>query len=243
MPYASKKVPLFAGANSVEFRHEVGTGGGSYSLYWKGPDSKNWQIIPATKFQDLQQSTYELITEATPASAMTDFVVKVLVGDPSLPEPNSKKYPSGVYKPTGLLQKFGEPGKMFFGLLTGTYAKNISGGVLRKRIGSVTDEIDPQTGRFRYKYDSSYSNVNGDIIKTIDGFRIADYSYKYYAYGNPATAAWATSRSVMAEGDSPDWGNPIAEMMYEGLRYFAGKKAPTGVSIIRPRRSTTFSSG
>jgi VCBS repeat-containing protein len=227
MPYASKKIPLFAGANSVEFRHEVGTGGGSYSLYWKGPDSKNWQIIPATKFQDLQQSTYELITEATPASAMTDFVVKVLVGDPALPEPNSKKYPSGVYKPTGLLQKFGEPGKMFFGLLTGTYAKNISGGVLRKRIGSVTDEIDPNTGRFRYKYDSAYSNVNGDIIKTIDGFRIADYSYKYYAYGNPDTAAWATSRDVMAQGDSPDWGNPIAEMMYEGLRYFSGKLSPT----------------
>jgi Tfp pilus tip-associated adhesin PilY1 len=229
MPYASKRVPLFGGANSVEFRHEVGTGGGSYSLYWKGPDSKNWQIIPATKFHDLQQSTYELITEATPASAMTDFVVKVLVGDPALPESNSKKYPSGVYKPTGLLQKFGEPGKMFFGLLTGTYANNISGGVLRKRIGSVTDEIDPQTGRFRYKYDSSYSNVNGDIIKTIDGFRIADYSYKYYAYGNPDTAAWATSRKVMAQGDSPDWGNPIAEMMYEGLRYFAGKKAPSGL--------------
>ncbi|MBN2032305.1 MAG: hypothetical protein JW836_03435 [Deltaproteobacteria bacterium] len=229
MPYSSSKVPLFAEANTVEFRHEVGTGGGSYTLYWKGPDSKNWQVIPAEKFTGLEQSTYELLTEETPESMMTDYVVKVLVCDPSLPESNSKKYPSGVSKPIGLLQKFGEPGKMFFGLLTGTYANNISGGVLRKRMGTVTDEIDTNTGRFRYKYDGTYSNVNGDIIKTIDGFRIADYSYKYYAYGNPDTAAWATSRNVMSEGDSPDWGNPIAEMMYEGLRYFAGKKAPTGV--------------
>jgi Tfp pilus tip-associated adhesin PilY1 len=228
MPYSSKNIDL-AAVNTVEFRHEVSTGGGSYTLYWKGSDSSNqWEVIPAAKFQDLKQSTYELITEGTPESTMQDFVVKVVVGDPALPEPNSKKYPSGVYKPTGLLQKFGEPGKMFFGLLTGTYEKNISGGVLRKRIGSVADEIDPNTGRFRYKYDGTYSNVNGDIIKTIDGFRIADYGYKYYAYGNPDTAAWATSRDVMAEGDSPDWGNPIAEMMYEGLRYFAGKKAPTG---------------
>ena len=27
----------------------------------------------------------------------------------------------------------------------------------------------------------------------------------------------------MTEGEFVDWGNPIAEMMYEGLRYFAGK--------------------
>jgi len=229
MPHASDKVKLFAGVNTVELRQEVSTGGGSYTLYWKGPDSKDWQVIPSTKYADLKQSTYELLTTGTPESTMKDYVVKVVVCDPSLPEPNGKKYPSGVSKPIGLLQKFGEPGKMFFGLLTGSYAKNISGGVLRKRIGTVTDEIDPNTGRFRYKYDSTYSNDKGDIIKTIDGFRIADYLYKYYAYGNPDTAAWATSRKVMAEGDSPDWGNPIAEMMYEGLRYYAGKKAPTGV--------------
>ena len=28
----------------------------------------------------------------------------------------------------------------------------------------------------------------------------------------------------MTEGEFPDWGNPIGEMMYEGVRYFAGKK-------------------
>ena len=31
----------------------------------------------------------------------------------------------------------------------------------------------------------------------------------------------------MSEGEFPDWGNPIAEMMYEGLRYYAGKATPT----------------
>src|SRR2546429_4407930 len=31
-----------------------------------------------------------------------------------------------IYKPTGLLHDFGENGKMYFGLLTGSYEKNIA---------------------------------------------------------------------------------------------------------------------
>ncbi|MDV7400202.1 hypothetical protein RZS08_52800, partial [Arthrospira platensis SPKY1] len=31
----------------------------------------------------------------------------------------------------------------------------------------------------------------------------------------------------MTEGEFVDWGNPIGEIMYEALRYFAGKKAAT----------------
>ena len=70
-------------------------------------------------------------------------------GHSSLPESNCKRYPNGTYKPTGILQKFGEPGKLNFGLMTGSYAKNTSGGVLRKAVGSFTDEIVTNTGQFK----------------------------------------------------------------------------------------------
>ncbi len=46
------------------------------------------------------------------------------------------------YKPIGLLQVYGDDDQIFFGLLTGSFAKNISGGVLRKNADSFADEIN-----------------------------------------------------------------------------------------------------
>src|SRR5690606_28605664 len=37
---------------------------------------------------------------------------------------------------------------------------------------------------------------------------------------------WVNNRSIKS-GECLMWGNPIAEMMYETLRYFAGAGAPT----------------
>jgi Tfp pilus tip-associated adhesin PilY1 len=147
---------------------------------------------------------------------MTDYVVKVKVCAPAMPEKSSKKYPSGVYKPVGLLQRYGEAGSMLFGLLSGSYEKNTSGGVLRKPIGVITDEIDPNTGQL--------TSVNG-IIRTIDNFRIDGFTYNTHAYED--RCGWITDGPI-ADGECWMWGNPIAEMMYEGLRYFAGEAAATG---------------
>lgn len=144
----------------------------------------------------------------------TDYQIWVLVCAPSMPEKNCQQYGDSSYKPTGLLQKYGENDSMYFGLFTGSYAKNTSGGVLRKNVGSITDEIDPSDG--------TLTDTLG-IIKTINNLRIVQFDYDTHAYG---PNAWITTRP-MAEGEQPDWGNPIAEMMYEGLRYFAGKKSPT----------------
>jgi type IV pilus assembly protein PilY1 len=75
-------------------------------------------------------------------------------------EPNCIRYPDGNYKPTGIIQEYGEGAspRMFFGLMTGSYAKNTSGGVLRRGMGSMpaglspgrplSEEIDPNNGRF-----------------------------------------------------------------------------------------------
>jgi type IV pilus assembly protein PilY1 len=163
----SDSMYLTSGTHSVEFRMEEGTGSDQYYLYWKGPDSGDaWQIIPNTKFNSLTLSTYKL---SQPASTITDLIVKVKVCDSSVGlEDNCKEYPDGPNKPIGLLQRHGESQAMYFGLMTGSYAKSTSGGVLRKAIGDISDEIVANTGIFD-------TSVNG-IIQTLNKLRIYGYT-------------------------------------------------------------------
>lgn len=146
---------------------------------------------------------YNLRVEVCPAS------------NAALREASCKAYGTGtktVYKPTGLLHDFGENEKMYFGLLTGSYQKNIAGGVLRRNIGKFADEIDPQTGQFK-------RDVNG-IVSNIDRLRLIDYKdFKYAACG------WIADGPISQRPDPSIcsmWGNPIGEMMFETLRYFSG---------------------
>lgn len=201
--------------HTIEFRMEEATGGDRYYLYWNGPDSGNaWQITPAQKFSDLRVATYRLRPQE---SLIVDRHVRVKVCDPSIGlEANCKQYPNGQYKPIGLLQRHGESNRMYFGLMTGSYAKNTSAGVLRKNIGEISDEIIANTGQFN-------TSTNG-IIQTINKLRIFGYDYSVHNYN--LNCGWITS-GPMTEGQCRDWGNPIGEMMYESLRYFAGKAAPT----------------
>jgi len=146
----------------------------------------------------------------------TDYDVLVEVCKTGMLEDNCKAYSDGtttVYKPTGILQKHGDDDSMAFGLLTGSYENNTSGGVLRKNISSFTDEIDPDTGIF--------ASMNG-IVSTINKLRIAAFNYSDMSYLPGWSGAWITTRAIN-EGEANDWGNPVSEMMYEGLRYFAGK--------------------
>lgn len=149
------------------------------------------------------------------ADAITDFVVRVRVCNPNRGlSDNCQRYPNGRYKPIGLLQEFGENDAMYFGLLTGSYGKNLSGGVLRKNISSITDEINPQTGQL--------TNTVG-IIRTIDKLRTMGFGGSYVYNSN---CGWITTRDIR-NGECRMWGNPIAEMLYETLRYYAGKNSPT----------------
>ncbi len=147
-----------------------------------------------------------------------DLYVRVRVCVEGLLEPNCQRYPSGNFKPIGLLQEFGENDSMFFGLLTGSYAKNTSGGVLRRSMGSITDEINVSTnGTFR--------DYNG-IITTLNRMRITGFGGNYeYSCG------WITTRPINA-GECQMWGNPLAEMMYESMRYFAGRGSATSAFSI-----------
>ncbi|SMP63946.1 type IV pilus assembly protein PilY1 [Desulfonatronum zhilinae] len=152
-----------------------------------------------------------------------------------------KEYPDGNLKPIGLLQHHGDNETLHFGLLTGSYMKNKSGGVLRKNIGSIADEINIST-------DGTFKTIpaDGGIIGTLDRFRI--YGYRHHT-GTGNTDA--TYNSSAAEGDNcpwglssfndgrcTNWGNPQSEMFIESLRYFAGKSPATDFVVSGTDRIT-----
>ena len=61
---------------------------------------------------------------------------------------NCETYPDGNLKPTGLLQRYGETELIDFGLITGSWEKNINGGVLRKpSAASTMKSTAPRMGR------------------------------------------------------------------------------------------------
>ncbi|HLA73157.1 MAG TPA: PilC/PilY family type IV pilus protein [Steroidobacteraceae bacterium] len=151
----------------------------------------------------------------------TDLPVRVQVCVASMPEINCKQYPNNYWKPTGLLQDFGENDTMLFGLLTGSYQKSKSGGVLRKQIGTITDEIKPADG--------TLLPLVG-IIRTMDLLRpagYANYTTQAGGFGTVYNGGLVADRPFNEGEHGGNWGNPVAEMMYEALRYFAGKNVPT----------------
>lgn len=156
----------------------------------------------------------------------TDLNVRVVVcdtkgGDDQKPTRGAdangycKTYGSGS-KPTGILHDFGEKNSIYFGLLTGSYLKNFSGGVLRKAISSFTDEVNATTGEFTSKYYKDNASVKG-IAYTIDRLQVLGFT-------GPGGSAYTSGGE---SSSSYTVGNPIAEMMYEGLRYLAGKTPTT----------------
>ncbi len=91
-----------------------------------------------------------------------------------------KRYPNNSLKPIGLLHEYGENGTMLFGLLTGSYNKNMSGGVLRKVVSSFADEVDIPQG----------FSPNATIVRALDNLRIRDFDNgttgnSYRAAGSP----------------------------------------------------------
>ena len=130
-----------------------------------------------------------------------------------------------TYKPQGLLQRMavnsnGSAGTsddtitMRFGLISGSYAKNFSGGVLRSKITDLySQEINRRTGQIL---------GTSQVIKTIDMFRVMGYSFSSgYSAASPEDGC-NPKGDTPAEGTCRSWGEPFAEMFYEAVRYFLG---------------------
>ncbi|MDH0747930.1 PilC/PilY family type IV pilus protein [Pseudomonas sp. GD03842] len=162
-------------------------------------------------------------------SQIQDFNVRVEVckKDANIPlESNCKLYPNGNYKPTGILHDYGEGNQMYFGLMTGTYANNLQGGAIRKAISSFTNEVDTSTGIFGTKNATGSGYTKGGIIGSLDSLKIS-------------RGACSTQGNSITNGTCADWGNPLAEMMFETLRYFSG--ANSDGSNVAP--TTAYLSG
>ncbi len=198
-------IALIAGTQySITLRHEENGGGSAFRVYWKTP--------------------------ATGTSTMTDQNVRVSVcpDNTALQESNCVAYSSGHYKPTGILHDYGVSNRMYFGMLSGSYAKNLSGGVLRSQLKSFAKEIKASSGQFCASSGSNCdaTGVSNGIVDTINKFRVVDFSYSSQVYG----CGWHTSGAMTQTSPSNPcymWGNPVGEMMYETMRYFAGATSPT----------------
>ncbi|WP_454905728.1 pilus assembly protein [Variovorax gossypii] len=181
-----------AGWKTVKFRHVEGTGDDNWGLALK-------------------------ITR--PASTITTNKIRVEAcssTDAALREASCKSYPNNggtaIYKPTGLLHDFGENNKMYFGLLSGSYQKNIAGGILRRNMSSFAEEVDPQTGVFQ-------TNVAG-VVANIDRLRLIGFNGSQYN-----DCGWITDGPISGKTDPSMcamWGSPVGEMMFETMRYFGG---------------------
>ncbi len=161
-----------------------------------------------------------------------DYVVHVLACDSTLiGTERCTQYPNGNLKPTGLLQDYAAGGnkKIKFGLFTGSYAKNKSGGVLRKNADfldsstsadpsnfvSAADEVNASNGVFN-------TSVTG-IIGTFNKLKLYGFGYTNGLFdaggdncGNPAVVNFA-------DNNCSSWGNPLSELYVEVLRYFGGR--------------------
>lgn len=226
---------LAAGTYTFKLRQEDGTGKDGYQLQWQrtknaggggGTSSPNfdWRVLLKDGSDtgansnggyvgDVSLRFYNLTPPNPNASTMTDFRVRAEVCKAPTYEANCKAYPNGKYKPTGILHDYGETDRMFFGLLTGSYAKNTQGGTLRSNIASFAREIDAATGIYK-------PTVTDGIVYTINHLRTIEFGTDY-AY----SCGWIADRPVN-DGECSMWGNPVSEMMYETLRYFAGATTP-----------------
>ncbi len=159
---------------------------------------------------------------------IVDHRVRVAVCVDGKLEDNCQTYPNGKSKPTGILHDFGEADRMYFGLLTGSYAKNTAGGTLRSNMASFSQEIDETTGRF-IKNDGIVATINN--LKTIELSSSGEYN---------VNCGWIVNGPIN-DGQCSMWGNPIGEMMYETMRYFAGASGPhSSYSIENNAKDSTL---
>ena len=170
-------------------------------------------------------------------SPKVDFVARVQVCKPDLVgSERCKLYHDGTLKPIGLLQQYGDREDLHFGLITGTYAKNISGGVLRKNAGPIDDEVRTDTdGTFIQPYmppsaprSTSSTATPAGIINTLNYMRIYGYDYSDGTYLDASGDGCTYQLTNITENSCTSWGNPMSEIFFEAVRYFAGKTATSG---------------
>jgi len=174
-----------------------------------------------------------------------DYPLRVEVCDPAaaadLQERHCRRYPAGL-KPAGVLQTHGESGQLLFGLLSGSYARPRSGGLLRRNVGRLAgngstdcspgDEIDLRSGRFCTAVGDS-----GSLIGMLERLRMPGHRSGPLPGGYDGCRDGVVNRAssptpaLLGPGPGSEtcsgWGNPLAEIQAEILRYLGGETTPT----------------
>ncbi len=261
-PYAN---PTETFANLSRLERNYGISGGSfvYETYmcWRltlcASENPLFRTKAGSFYIDQQYTAPSIFTDN---GQFDETLVRVKVCIPPDYIDRCKEYKdangNSSYKPVGILQQYGETGQIKFGLITGSYDSNLSGGILRKNISDFSDEIDPTTGVFKTPNAVNDSRtINALIITQINNIAIRNFNNNYgnktadsavfrtpqnpaasnlYSKGYPTSVSpyaykykntFDFTRDMMNQGNYSDWGNPIAEMMYEGLRYFKGESS------------------
>lgn len=235
-------VALDAGNYTFRFRQEEEGGGDGYRLSARRCPGQSacgggtsFVVVPSSggdlRVTSATITTYNLRPSVGGVTRDDYFVrVEACPSEANLRDTSCKVYPGGSVKPTGILHDYGETQRMYFGLITGSQRNNLEGGVLRRNISDFATEIDPQTGVFR-------ADVNG-IVRSIDRLRMIGGGYAgnttenldsnaNWGWGNGNGNCPSIGNRPINNGECRMWGNPIAEMMYESLRYFAGATGAT----------------
>ncbi|MDZ7937930.1 MAG: hypothetical protein U5M53_06470 [Rhodoferax sp.] len=146
-----------------------------------------------------------------------DFIVRVdaCASSTLIGTENCKEYPNGNFKPIGLLHEYGEGNLAEFGLMTGSFAKNISGGTLRSNMQSFQSEVN-------YTTNGTFSASQG-IVYTMNKLRVYGYRYSDGSYIGDANCTYQLTS--LENNKCTSWGNPMGEMFIESLRYLGGKTA------------------
>jgi len=189
------------------------------------------------------------------SNPITDLVVRIEAcsADAPVQEANCRPYPSGSAKPAGVLQKYGEDGVVRFGLMARSYSRPRSGGQLRRTIGPIArngndpaqcaagDEIRLSTGQF-----CTPLGADGGIVGAVDRMRIASYLFTQRNGGVTPSHTDCNRDDLYTRGDNGNsilspgpaggqpcnsYGNPVAEIMGEALRYIAGAADPSDAYV------------
>ncbi|MDR0620969.1 MAG: hypothetical protein LBJ61_03725 [Deltaproteobacteria bacterium] len=161
---------------------------------------------------------YNHIDTSRPDPAWVRPTKEAQVSDDALLEKGDycQRYGSG-FKPTGLLQKYAELDQALFGLFTGAFS-NVNrwdAGFLRQNVTSIRHQI------------SSSGTYNGTVANNV--FKMFD---SIVQLTKPRLDPWNEKRTAIdtelrnrrmgwADPLQSNFGNPIGEMLYAGLLYFA----------------------
>ncbi|MDQ2971956.1 MAG: hypothetical protein M3R20_03090, partial [Pseudomonadota bacterium] len=177
------------------------------------------------------------------------------------------------YKPVGLLQQYGESGKIRFGLMTGSYADPRTGGRLRRNIGKFAgngndptvcaagDEVKLSDGTFCVALTDN-SGTEG-IVNTLNrlqlvgwqshtdgngsGWRGDSAGDNCYAWGGRARngngGSWVMDNPGGGNRHCSAYGNPLSEIYAEAVRYIEGGATPTATPNFDAGNDTSYIPG